>query len=245
MKRSTIVRTLWHWHRRIGLVACVILLLLALTGILLNHSPQFGWDRKPISVQWILQSYGFRAPDRYDGVKIADHYWVLSGDQLFLDDLALASCSDPWHSLVYLNDLVVAACSDQVALFDVEGMLMESIKTLPEPQLRAVAKVEGEGRLLLVYPHQQYLLDLESLEVEPTSGAKPVAEQHTKVPAALAESIKSSFKVSDLTWERFMLDLHAGRWFGGWGWLLMDIGAMFLITLSLSGVAMYVLRRTR
>ena len=245
MKRATIIRTLWHWHRRIGLVACIILLILSLTGILLNHSPQFGWDRKPISLHWILGSYGFEPPDVYQGIKISDHYWVLSGNQLFFDDEAVASCFHPWHSITSMSDLVVAACFDEVSLFSTDGMLLESVKTLPEPQLLNIGRVENESRLLLEFVNQQYLLDVDSLEIEPASGLTAFQTALVPVPDELAKSLKASYRVADLTWERFLLDLHAGRWFGGWGWLLMDLGGLFLLILSLSGVAMYVLRRTR
>ncbi len=246
MKRATIIRTLWHWHRRLGLVACILLLILAVTGILLNHSAQWGWDRSPISSQWILQSYGFEPPEDFKGLKLNDQYWIKSGDQIFYNDQSVALCNKPWHSLLELDGMVVAACPDQIALFADDGSLLESINTLPQPNLQNAARVEGERRLLLVYLlDQQYLWDPDSLEVETTTGLKPLPAEFVAVPEDLAESLADAFRVKDLTWERFVLDLHAGRWFGGWGWVLMDLGALFMLALSISGVAMYTLRRTR
>ncbi|MEE2731944.1 MAG: PepSY domain-containing protein [Pseudomonadota bacterium] len=245
MKRSSLIRFLWHWHRRFGLVACLVLLLLAITGILLNHSPQFGWDRKPISPQWLLKSYGFAPPEAIEGLLRDDHYWVPYGRRLFFDHEHVVSCTYNWNSLVSMDDLVIAGCADQVALLADDGSLLESISTLPEPQLQSIGRVEGESRVLLQFSRNQYLLDLESLQWEAVSGLVADASAMEPLPQALVSELNASFRVEDLTWERFLLDLHAGRWFGGWGWLIMDLGALFLITLSVSGVLMYTLRRTR
>lgn len=245
MKRATLIRTLWHWHRRLGLVACVILLLLSITGILLNHSSQLGWDRSPISTQWILRSYGFQAPSEYHGIKLDRSYWVISDNQLFLDESPIASCNTPLHSLVAMSDLVAAACREQVMLFTMEGDLLESISVLPEPNLQSMAKLAGSDVLLLQYPGQHYSLDPDSLDVNPVAEVAVEFTSLVPVPQPITEALQQQFRVHDLTWERFFLDVHAGRWFGGWGWVLMDLGALFLLLLAISGVVMYTLRRTR
>ena len=245
MKRATLIRTLWHWHRRLGLVACVILILLSVTGIVLNHSNQLGWDRSPISVQWILKSYGFQAPSEYQGIKLDQSYWVVSDNQLFLDTSPIANCNTALHSLVAMRELVAAACREQVMLFTLEGDLLETISVLPEPNLQSMAKMGGSDVLLLQYPGQYYSLDPDSLEVKPVAEVSVEPAALVQVPKPITKSLQQQFRVHDLTWERFFLDVHAGRWFGGWGWVLMDLGALFLLLLAVSGVVMYILRRTR
>ena len=245
MKRTTVIRFLWQWHRRFGLIACLILLILAITGVLLNHSSKLGWDRTPIDFDWILSSYGFNAPQHYRSIEISGHYWVLFGDQVFYDDQVVSRCSAPWHSLLSKEELVVAACRSQVTLFDADGTLLETVHALPKPDLKSVGSVVGERGLLLDYSDQQYLMDLDSLEITTTSDQILIPHKSVTIPDELHASLRSAFIVEDLTWERFLLDIHAGRWFGGWGWIIMDLGALILISLSLSGVAMYVLRLTR
>lgn len=245
MKRATVIRTLWHWHRRVGLVACVLILILSVTGIMLNHSPGLGWDHRQISSHWILQSYGFEPPEAYDGVLIDGHYWVMSDTQLFRDGERIDECFKPWHSIVNAEGLVAAACSEKIVLFEMDGELLETLSALPETGLHSIGLNQSEQGVLLQFAQNQYLLNLNSMEVTATRGKSAIAPETTQVPDDLAQELSSEFRVQDLTWERFILDVHAGRWFGGWGWLLMDLGAIFMVLLSLSGVFMYLLRRTR
>jgi hypothetical protein len=212
---------------------------------MLNHSPEWGWDRHQISSHWILQSYGFEPPGSYQGVAIDGHYWVMSDTQLYRDSTRIDECFKPWHSIVHTQDLVIAACSEKIALYELDGELLETLSALPETGLMAIAAVPDDERVLLQFANNQYLLDPNAMDMEPSSGQNPLPVATTSVPSALAAEIAENFRVQDLTWERFILDVHAGRWFGGWGWLLMDLGAVFMVLLSLSGVFMYLLRRTR
>ena len=43
-------RLVWwvQWHRRLGAVVAVLVCMLAVTGILINHSQDMGWHRKPV-----------------------------------------------------------------------------------------------------------------------------------------------------------------------------------------------------
>jgi hypothetical protein len=38
-----------------------------------------------------------------------------------------------------------------------------------------------------------------------------------------------------ISWQRLLLDLHSGRWFGAYGVWLVDLAAVILLFLALSG----------
>ena len=48
-----------------------------------------------------------------------------------------------------------------------------------------------------------------------------------------------------ISWQRLMQDLHSGRWFGGWGVWMMDIAAVILLLLAVSGLWMWWGKRRR
>ncbi|MEK9766944.1 MAG: PepSY-associated TM helix domain-containing protein, partial [Thalassolituus sp.] len=41
---------------------------------------------------------------------------------------------------------------------------------------------------------------------------------------------------SSISLQRIVLDIHSGRWFGSWGIWMMDLAAVVLILLSISGL---------
>jgi hypothetical protein len=48
---------LWRWHRRAGLAAAAILLLVTATGILLNHTSELSLSRKYVGESWLLSLF--------------------------------------------------------------------------------------------------------------------------------------------------------------------------------------------
>ena len=44
-RRPRLVGLLWHWHRRLGVIAAFFVLVLSVSGIVLNHSSELGLDR--------------------------------------------------------------------------------------------------------------------------------------------------------------------------------------------------------
>jgi len=57
-KKKSLRRTFYVWHYTIGLFASVFLLLLAITGILMNHSRSLGLEQVDMSFAWLLSWYG-------------------------------------------------------------------------------------------------------------------------------------------------------------------------------------------
>ena len=46
--------TAFLWHRRVGLLAIVLVIILAITGIMLNHTERFKLDETYINNSWLL-----------------------------------------------------------------------------------------------------------------------------------------------------------------------------------------------
>ena len=62
-------------------------------------------------------------------------------------------------------------------------------------------------------------------------------------PKQLTTSIIDGYQGQEITWERIVLDLHSGRIAGDIGVLIMDLAALFLGYLALSGAWLYWRRR--
>ena len=57
-RRPRLVGLLWRWHRRLGLLAALFVLVVAVTGIVLNHTSGLALDRRFVDWSWLNAVYG-------------------------------------------------------------------------------------------------------------------------------------------------------------------------------------------
>ena len=55
---SKVLRPLYRWHRRIGMIAVLFVVVLSITGILLNHNAQLDLNKTKVTSSWLLALYG-------------------------------------------------------------------------------------------------------------------------------------------------------------------------------------------
>ena len=60
---------------------------------------------------------------------------------------------------------------------------------------------------------------------------------------ALKQVIESHDMSQQINLERFLLDAHSGRFFGKYGIYVVDIAAILLLILSVTGIWLWVVRR--
>ena len=65
-RHPRLVNWLWRWHRRLGLAAALFVLLLAGSGILLNHTADLGLERRFIDWPLLHRLYGERDVERLE-----------------------------------------------------------------------------------------------------------------------------------------------------------------------------------
>ncbi|MCK4834867.1 MAG: hypothetical protein KAT12_08810, partial [Gammaproteobacteria bacterium] len=55
--------TAFLWHRRIGLLALVLIVILSITGIMLNHTERLALDKSYVNNSLLLNWYGIEPED--------------------------------------------------------------------------------------------------------------------------------------------------------------------------------------
>ncbi|MCC2639132.1 MAG: hypothetical protein K0Q68_2851 [Moraxellaceae bacterium] len=223
---------LLRWHRRIGIVSALFVLLLAITGILLNHTHELGLDRKPLENATLRSLYGAvpeSAPQGLVHGLAAGELYAAAG-RLRVGDRDLGDCPQ-LVGVVERTDQILAVCSNRLWLLTPAGEVIDqadSVRGVPEG-LSAVA--EAEGQVLLKQGGQSFAVDLGDLSLKPTLAGEAVDWSGALAPAAAADA-------ADLDWEQVLLDLHSGRILGAWGVWLMDAMALLFIVLAVSGLFM-------
>lgn len=227
-----------RWHRRLGLVAAFFVLVLAVTGLLLNHSHDLGLDRAPLENPLLRQFYGVK-PEAADGglrhvLENGAVLHVVAG-RLRVDDRDLGACPQ-LVGIVTEKQQLLAVCSNRLWLLTPQGEVIDqadSVRGVPEG-LSAVG--QGPGQVLLRQGSQRFSVDLGDLSLKPAPATAGSGLSWTEPAQPVASA-------ADLDWEQVLLDVHSGRILGRWGVWLVDAMAILFVLLAVSGVYMSWRRR--
>lgn len=248
--RKTIILNL-RWHRRIGLSIMVMVIFLAITGLLLNHSPGIGLSNKTLQSQWLLDWYGFEAT-AFSGFKLGKHglnkQWLShpGGQELFLNAEPVANCQAPLLGASRLNlykdkslqdqSLLLALCQDELVILTPEGELVEKLSVLnglPEN----TSELQVVGQEVLIRSNEKILsLNIDSLETQTSQTNVKEWSQPSPLPQKLIERINQKAELPGISMETLILDLHSGRFFGGAGVLFVDLIGLLICLLALTGL---------
>jgi hypothetical protein len=237
-------RQLGEWHRRLGLTAAVILILLVVSGLLLNHGHRLGLDRIYVSWPWLLDWYGIHAPEQPRGVALGGHWLSGLDGRVYFDRQELATMRGRLDGAVLLKGAVAAAVEGDLWLLTPDGSVIERLggaQGVPAG-LRALG-LDRKGRLVAQAAQGFYAADAELAQWRPV--AAPVADwsRLAAVPPALREELIRLYRGRGLSAERLLVDLHAGRFLGAFGVWLVDLTAVACLGLAVSGLWLWSRRR--
>ncbi len=231
--RVKLLRQLRPWHRRIGIVSTLLVMFIAISGVLINHSNHLSLDTAQVKQSWLLDYYGIKAPKEISLYQKSPQLLVSAGNQVWLDEQLILEANSLVLAVSYYQDMLVAVDANHLYLMSSQGQLLEtqgSATGLP-------AHIQGLGlqqNLWLKTQSGQFMADSDLIDWSETQSlvAIPWIKALENVDnSEIAEKIRSS----RLHWERVLLDLHSGRFFGGFGPWLMDLVALALVIMSLTG----------
>ncbi len=240
---SNRLRTLASWHRVLGLASAVLVILLAVTGVLLHHAPRLGFDRQPIqSLPW-LDWYGIAAPAEFHSYPAGGHRLSQLGNRVYLDAQELLSTEDTLKGAVRAGELIVLAGREHLWLLDARGALLETLG-LEHGLPRGITQIGTHGTQLVLDTREgKFLADVEALRWRRTAGEVRQWAQAQAPPQALRSEIEQAWRARELTVERVLRDVHSGRILGTAGTFIMDVAAILLLVLTVTGI--WVWRRAR
>ena len=244
-RRTRLVGTLWRWHRRLGLLVALFVLVVCVTGIFLNHTVRLGLDRAFVDGNWLKQFYGDDS-GQLPAYPLGNR-WVsrAANGLVYVDSLEVAPCRGVLVGALQSANLILVACAEELLLISTSGELVESVSAgtgLPTP-LQALGEIDGA--IVLQVQGEWRSADIDRMVFSEAAPAGTRVSQQVSAP--LPALIREAIPLPDqwLTWERVLLDVHSGRLFGRIGVLWVDLVALLLCVLAVSGTAMWGLRRLR
>ncbi len=239
-------RTILAWHRWMGLAAAFFLVVLSVTGLILNHTERLGLNQIQVRNGLILKRYGMESESSIQSYRIHGSNTLSSiAGQLFYNSKPLSTGEQP-IGILEGEPITVIACPKRLIYITPTGELIESIsiEQLPFPDLTALGTAP-EGHAILASSEGSYSTDSNWLDFTPYSGSYQVAAlPKIKLSDEARAQLLKSFQGEGVTLYRVLLDLHAGRLFGWGGRTLMDLTAIAILLLVASGIGGW-LRKSR
>lgn len=244
-----LARALRPWHRRLGILSCLFILLLVVTGVAINHSQTLQLNKSPVQQTWLLDYYGIATPHHIAQFGSEARPLFITDNRLWLGREPILEAQSQLISAAFLPNLLIAIDNNQLYLFDSKGRLQETqnsstglprglealaIESLPLD----AAHTEAVNRVWLKTTSGYYRADENLIDWIP---AQPLAPLRWVISADPVDADMIQYaRSANLNWERVMLDLHSGRLFGAYAVWLWDIFGLALLLVSLSGLWLWI-----
>lgn len=231
------VRRLRHLHRITGLFILLPVIFLVATGIPLQYTDELDLGRAGVSWNWVHSAYSITAPDS----AMASASATQIGAQLFVAG----------HSIDHPERMIGALSSPQLEAVALEQTLIlvtSDLGTAPETIALPNRATKFGGHL----PRQIYIESAQGVLASTDLGVSWESTTATPgpwAPIVVAKDVRfwqDRYKSSRVSWERWLVDLHSGRFFGPFGEFIMSLASIALSLVAISGLVTWIfLRRTR
>jgi len=231
-------------HKFTGIAVCVFLIHLSITGIFLNHTEDLGLDEKYTDSPMILALYNISMPNKEESFLVDNHFISRFGNQVFLDNQPVFKSEVPIIGAITFNQMLIIAIKNELVLLTEDGELIEKLTTangVPEN----IQKLGAFNSLLfLKTSNQVWESNDEGQEWRVSSSSFNKWSNEVVMPDEKTQQVESYFLGKGVSLEQFFLDLHNGNIIKGFGKWILDIIAIFLLLISISGVWIW-LRKKR
>ena len=238
---------LHKWHRRIGLLAASFIVFLVISGIALQHSNDFNLNTQYLTNSWLLKYYGIK-PNPITTYQLGNQTISHAGESVYLSGKPITDEVSAIHGAIKhtsdSNNEIIIATSNSLIVIDDKGDIIDEITTqdgLQEAPIGIAISKKNTTVVRGINTYWESLGDLTSWQK--LQGPHP----HWVAPAitlpALRQTIESHDMSKQINLERFLLDAHSGRVFGKYGIYVIDIAAVLLLILSITGIWLWVVRR--
>ena len=242
--RAKLLRSLYIWHRYIGLSAALFVMVLSATGLALNHTESLHMDSTHVQSELLLDWYGIHAPEDLGSYSAGSVLITEVNERVFRDSEIIDDVLVPLVGAIGYLDLIVIAGLDQLTLLNREGELIETIGSAAGvPAGMKAIGITTDGAIAIKAAHGYYLTDENLLEWIETDAVEATWSTLSDTPPELVQALQASYRGNGLPLERVVLDLHSGRLLGDAGVLLVDAAAILFLLLAMSGVWLWSRRR--
>ena len=212
-------------HKLTGLVIAAPVLLLVITGIPLEFVDQLKLGAGGVQYEWVHERYGIQPPKhtrKVDEVVQVDDLIIVAGQTI--------DATAPLLAARVFNGFTMILTQTEWFLVpeDIEAPVERG--TLPEMAQRATFAAG-----LPVFQGATGALTSTDYGASWQTLVAPIHQWTTVERVATTEPWRRIYGANVITWERWLQDLHSGRFFGRIGQWVMTFAGFALVVLAFSG----------
>lgn len=234
-----LLRLLRRWHARIGFAAMLFFLVLAATGLVLNHGNRLGLDGRFIHAGWLARWYDMRFDPPRQAFRSGHHVLIAANGRWLLDGKVSGESLPQPVGLIEVADIFVVASATVLYVYRHDGELIEKLgqDAMPGTRIRAIGSV---GRRIVLRTESGIFTSADVVSWQPAAQRGALWSTPSELSAEERRSYGETL-MPGISLQRLLLDLHSGRFAGSYGPLFVDLLAVVLAALSLSGAWFFLL----
>ena len=230
-------------HKFTGIAVCVFLIHLSITGIFLNHTEDLGLDEKYTASPMILALYNISIPNQKESFLVDSIFISRFGDQVFMGNQPIIKNENSITGATLSNQVLFIAFPNEMVLLTQEGELIERVSSTAElPENIQKLGVSGDI-LYLKTPNQLWQSSDQAQAWEVSDSDFNDWSNEVTMPDQQTKQIEMYFSGKGVSLEQFFLDLHNGNIIKNFGKWFLDLIAIFLLLLSISGIWIWLKKR--
>ncbi len=239
--KNSFWRFIYKLHRYIGLLSAIVLIMLAVTGIALNHTDDLQLDRQMIQSSSIIDWYGIKPPENPISFPTQNHWLTQLKQKIYFDQVFVIEKQESLLGAIETNQFIVAAFDHSLLLLSHTGELIEQ---MPFDSIESIGL--NQQQAVIIKTTKTYSISDDGLLSWQAYKPEQVIWSSTKIPPKnILKVVQHNFLGSILPMERVLLDIHSGRFFGRAGVIIVDISGIFLIILAFSGCTIWLKHKFR
>ncbi len=219
-------------HRISGAIAGVVLMYLIVTGVPLQFTDALGLGSRYVGAGFVHDAYNLAAPESAQKSGRVTRI----GDLLIIDEVGSLSVADaPLDGAVDFGTHFIIALDGTLLYVDPRPPLRgEPLDSPLEPA--RIARSTANSLIASDGADSRMTSDLMTWRA--TTETAEFAKVTTLDGAALADA-QNAYRSRFITWERWLQDLHSGRFFGAVGQWLVSLSTLIMIGLAATGLIMW------
>jgi len=233
-----------NWHRTLGFAATIFVLVLSVTGLLLNHTNDLKLDEIYVENDMLLDWYGIAPEKSLLSYRSASHWLTQIDGRLYLDETEITGDSEKLLGTVMSGDIIIAAYMHSLYLFTQTGELIEKLTVQRGVPAELLGIGLGPEDEIIVRSHDSnYYTNAEMQDWMPYPKVFSNWSTSDSMPESMEKNILRIYRGKGITLEKLLIDVHSGRILGTAGAFLVDLAAIIFIVLAISGWCVWLKRR--